>query len=313
MWPENIISIQIHDHSRCIYHAPTVVLKALELEFKPIKISTNKLCNCGILRHWHKASYEFNDAVLYGDIGFGDIVYHYKKAMNFLTIIRPPILLVNGCVIDGAHRLLCSFLNNEKSIDAISLSWDNFEYILSEIQPIYKELKNMPNCDGYVLAINTFTKEVGMQPSDNIPSGWTTEIPDAKLINYVNYISGKWVPDRETLIPELSYYLRLQCRTLSKEPISYLGHSFYFGKYELTSMLTELAVSDANGNVVVPDSGEYLIEMSVSELKELLKMYNNRKKSLCVKMTSVIDKAKGMGDDDLIQYCASIFNNPFGD
>ena len=313
MWPENIISIPIHDHCRCIYHAPTVLLKAMELEFRPVEVSTNRLGACGILKHWHKDAYEFNDAVLYGDVCFSDIAYHYSHAISFNHTKTAPVILVDNSLVDGAHRLLNALLNNIKSIDAIALSWENFEYILSEIEPVYKELKNMPNYTGSVLAINTVTKEIDMKPADNMPNGWITDIPDVKLLPYVDYVSGKWVPNRDTLMPELHAYLRLQCRTLSKEPISYLGNTFYFGKYELTSMLSELAVSKETDIVSIPDHNDRLVSMPVYKLKSLIEMYNSRKRQLCEKMTSVIDKAQTLGDDDLLVYCKDIFNKPFGD
>ena len=314
MWLKNIISVPIDRYSRCIYDAPTVLYKALDLEFRPIAMNVDDVCNQGVLRHWHNGAYEFNDITLYEDVSFLDLAQHYTRAQQLMNIETTPVIMVNNVLVDGAHRLLAKKLSGQQRINAILFTQHTFLYVLSQINPLYERLPIMQKQDpNLILAINVNTKQVDMRPVDDIPTGWITDIPDIHLLPYVKYVDGKWIPDKESLLTALQECLRLRCRVDVKQPIVYKGIEFYFGKYELLAMLSELSVANDSDKIQIPNYKDELVELSKDQLTELLVLHNDRRKKLCMEMTDIMNHARSLNDSDLMQYCTEIFNKYSGD
>lgn len=313
MYYDNIISVPGDNDRRVIYHSPAVVLKAMDLEYRPLWMNLNRLTDNGILKHWHKGAYEFNDATVYKDISFEQLYVHIDKALRLNAIPNwQPIIVVDNKLVDGAHRLLATKISGRSTILALSLRDDEFFYILSQLNPLSIQKINMTHLShDTVVAIDTVTKMIREFASGTVPENWTTDIPHTSLLPFVEYHDGRWVPDRSILLPALHDFLRMQCRVAAKHPIEYAGTVFYFGKYELSTMLSLLAVAGSDDETVcVPNIDGELVQLTVGNLKNLLQLHNTLCLDASKRQDERLKRAKELNDDELLAYSVELFNKP---
>jgi hypothetical protein len=102
-------------------------------QIKAKEISINELKKHDVLPHFCKFAQFINDEIFFKDFSFEKFADEIKYLNNRkFDNVFPIIMLNDGTILDGAHRILYALLNNIEKLNAIILTQKDLNSIIEE-------------------------------------------------------------------------------------------------------------------------------------------------------------------------------------